>query len=95
MIRNGIHFDELIRHRINKLFIIDLFTTKQKFKKKSILRTSLHNQTINNLHKIYEFSAENANNPQTFYPDTYILDPSPPILLSEPSLCFIEEDRIF
>jgi len=100
--RKGIHFDELIRHRVNRFYVIDLFIRTQRKKKKNILRRSLHNQTIENIHKIYNreiseyisyqdtakvFSAD------AFYTNTVSIDPFAIVEPDDTPLCFIHEDH--
>lgn len=54
MFRKNIKFDEIIKHRINRDYVIKLFTNKQNTKKKNLHRLALHNQTIKNIHHIYD-----------------------------------------
>ena len=53
MKKRGIHFDEIIKNRVSKKFVINLFIDKQNKKIFSPLRTALHNKTIENINFIY------------------------------------------
>lgn len=80
--RKGICFDELIRHRVNRFLIIDLFIRRQRQKKYNIFRQALQNKTIENIHKIYNFeiskyiSYQGKDQYKSFYIDTISLDPN-------------------
>lgn len=48
-----INFDEIIKHRVCRNYLINLFNIKQNQKKISPHRIALHNKTIENIHHIY------------------------------------------
>lgn len=70
MLDIGIDFDRIIKHRVNRNYVIDIFTNKQNKKKYSPLRTALHNKTIENIHNIYDSNLDHfrhSNNPLEYY----------------------------
>lgn len=73
-----IDFDKIINHKINRGYVLDLFYMKQNLKKHSLYRFALQNQTVQNLHKIYDISILNyISSPQktSFYTENFVEDP--------------------
>tara|TARA_Y100001958_G_C21232813_1_gene558748 strand:+ start:1837 stop:2214 length:378 start_codon:yes stop_codon:yes gene_type:complete len=77
MLERGIDFDRIVKSRINKYYVINLFNQKQYFKIKNPLRCALHNATTNNLHKIYShnvYSFKDFITTQDKIPDSFQKD---------------------
>jgi hypothetical protein len=87
-----IDFDKIINHKINRTYVLNLFYKKQNLKKRSLYRFALQNQTVQNLHKIYDISILNyLSSPKktSFYTEDFIENPLELLNSHDTSFCFI------
>ena len=107
MFRKNIKFDEIIKHRINRDYVIKLFTNKQNTKKKNLHRLALQNQTIKNIHHIYDrdiqyfrekgdifqyYSTSTDTTSEIYFDDNYNSEFYTKENIFNDELCFITED---